>query len=68
MKPYFIIGGCWSLTASALRALLRDWHASSVRRRSRSRLGFRLVKVSNKVPDSGEGEKPDPTCSNGEQP
>ena len=31
-------------------------------------LGLRLVKSDNEVPDSGEGEKPDTTCSNGEHP
>jgi hypothetical protein len=67
MKTYFVITVSWSWldTASLLRDSYRIRLVPSYRYDS---LGFRLVKSDNEVPDSGEGEKPDTTCSNGEHP
>ena len=58
-------GGSWDDSASFLRALFGTWTGPSARDYY---LGFRLVKPDDRFPDTGEGEKPGTTCSNGEHP
>jgi hypothetical protein len=63
--PRVVRGGSWRdhprYARVAFRSRLTPGGRSSL-------VGLRLVKSDNEVPDSGEGEKPDTTCSNGEHP
>ena len=58
-------GGSWSDGPRGARVAYRSRRTPGTRS---FHLGLRLVKSDNEVPDSGEGEKPDTTCSNGEHP